>query len=397
MKILALTSLYPNASQPRHGIFIETRLRKLKALYPDLQLEVLAPVPWFPLAGRFIASRKALTTVPSTEVRHGIRLYHPRYLAIPGLGMYSNPFFMLLSLLWFYWRQPDVIKSADVLDGHYIYPDGVAAGWLARLLKKPLMLTARGSDVTHLPHFRLIKPMISSALKNANVAAGVCQALVNEMQLLAPQQPHFEVLRNGIDLQLFHPLPTEKRAQLRQQRQLDGFFVLLCVGNLIELKGQHLAISALTELPGTILLLAGQGDMEQALQQQAQQLQVHDRVIFLGLRTAEMLVEDYNVADLMLLPSSREGWANVLLESMACGTRVLATSVWGTPEVVAAPAAGTLLAERTVPALQAAIAAEMQQPADRAATRLYAEQFSWDETAHKIYALAQQLSQSDAR
>jgi len=49
-----------------------------------------------------------------------------------------------------------------------------------------------------------------------------------------------------------------------------------------------------------------------------------------------------------------------------------------------------------VPALQAAIAAEMQQPADRAATRLYAEQFSWDETAHKIYALAQQLSQPHA-
>lgn len=396
MKILALTSLYPNASQPRHGIFIETRLRKLKALYPDLQLEVLAPVPWFPLAGRFIASRKALTAVPSTEVRHGIRLYHPRYLAIPGLGMYSNPFFMLLSLLWFYWRQPDVIKSADVLDGHYIYPDGVAAGWLARLLKKPLMLTARGNDISLLPNYPAIRPLIVRALQRANVCAGVCQALVDEMRQLAPQQSHYAVLRNGVDLALFQPLTAVERSQLRQQRQLDDQYVLLCVGHFIERKGQYLIIDALAALPGASLLLAGDGEMQTELQQQVARLGLTDRVHFLGHRTPEQLASDYNCADLLLLPSSREGWANVLLESMACGTRVLATSVWGTPEVVAAPAAGTLLLERTVPALQAAIAAEMQQPADRVATRLYAEQFSWDDTAHKIYALAQQLSQSDA-
>jgi glycosyltransferase involved in cell wall biosynthesis len=397
MKILALTSLYPNASQPRHGIFIETRLRKLKALYPDLQLEVLAPIPWFPLAGRFIASRKALTTVPATEVRHGIRLYHPRYLAIPGLGMYSNPFFMLLSLLWFYWRQPDVIKNADVLDGHYIYPDGVAAGWLARLLKKPLMLTARGNDISLLPNYPAIRPLIVRALQRANLCAGVCQALVNEMRELAPQQSHYAVLRNGVDLALFQPLTATDRLQLRQQRQLDDQYVLLCVGHFIERKGQYLIIDALAALPGASLLLAGDGEMQTELQQQVARLGLTARVHFLGHRTPEQLVSDYNCADLLLLPSSREGWANVLLESMACGTRVLATSVWGTPEVVAAPAAGTLLLERTVPALQAAIAAEMQQPADRSATRLYAEQFSWDETAHKIYALAQQLSQSDAR
>ncbi len=397
MKILALTSLYPNACQPRHGIFIETRLRKLQALYPTLQLEVVAPVPWFPFLGRFIASRKALNQIPNAEVRHGLKLYHPRYLAIPGLGMYCNPFFMFLALLWFHWRQPSVIGQADVIDGHYIYPDGVAAGWLARLLKKPLMLTARGSDVTLLPQFRLINPMIKAALEKADVASGVCQALVNEMKLLAPKQQHFTVLRNGIDLQFFHPVSSELRRQQRQYRQIDSHYVLLCVGNLIELKGQHLAITALTELPNTVLLLAGQGEMEQALKQQAQQLKVQDRVIFLGLRTPEQLVEDYNVADLLLLPSSREGWANVLLESMACGTRVLATSVWGTPEVVNAPAAGTLLSERSAPALRDAIAVEMNQPADRTATRLYAEQFSWDDTSHKIYAISQQLSQQHAR
>ena len=397
MKILTLTSLYPNACQPRHGIFIETRVRKLKELYPELALEVLAPVPWFPLLDRFIASRKALKNVPATEVRHGIQLYHPRYLAIPGLGMYTNPFFMFIALCWFHWRKPDVINNADVLDGHYIYPDGVAAGWLARLLKKPLMLTARGNDISLLPNSPVIRPLIVSALQRANVCAGVCQALVNEMRELAPTQPHYTVLRNGVDLTLFQPLSAQDRQQLRQQRGLDQQYVLLCVGHFIERKGQYLIIEALTALPGATLLLAGDGEMQAELIKQVDQLGLTQRVQFLGHRTPEQLKSDYNCADLLLLPSSREGWANVLLEAMACGTRVLATSVWGTPEVVAAPAAGTLLAERSVAALTLAIAEEMQQPADRAATRSYAELFSWDDTAHKIYAEAQQLSQQHAR
>jgi glycosyltransferase involved in cell wall biosynthesis len=169
--------------------------------------------------------------------------------------------------------------------------------------------------------------------------------------------------------------------------------VLLCVGNLIELKGQYLLIEALSTIPNAVLLLAGQGEMLQALQQQVAQLQLQDRVVFLGLRTQQQLVEDYNVADLLLLPSSREGWANVLLEAMACGTRVLATKVWGTPEVVASPDAGTLLSERSVTALQAAIVHEMQSTNDRAATRVYAQQFSWDPTSERSYSLFQKLSQ----
>lgn len=393
MKILTLTSLYPNAAQPRHGIFIETRVRKLKELHPELQLEVLAPIPWFPLANRFIASRKSLKNVPRVEVRYGITTHHPRYLAIPGLGMYSNPFFMLLSLLWFYFKHAEVIKNTDVIDGHYLYPDGVAASWFAKLLKKPLMLTARGSDVTSLPENPLLRTLIVSALKRADIGAGVCQALVNEMQLLAPEQQNYQVLRNGVDLQLFHPLPDAEREQLRQQRQLSNNYVLLCVGNLIELKGQYLVIEALSTIPDAVLLLAGHDEMLHALQQQVAQLGLQQRVIFLGLRTPAQLVEDYNVADLLLLPSSREGWANVLLEAMACGTRVLATNVWGTPEVVASPDAGTLLPERSAGAIHTAIVNEMQLKKDRTATRLYAQNFSWDPTSERSYHLIQKLSQ----
>jgi glycosyltransferase involved in cell wall biosynthesis len=118
----------------------------------------------------------------------------------------------------------------------------------------------------------------------------------------------------------------------------------------------------------------------------------------LGELPHEQLPRFYNVADALVLASSREGWANVLLEAMACGTPVVATAVWGTPEVVTAPEAGRLVAERSAPALAAAIRALLAQPPARAATRAYAERFGWEATtAGQIELFASVLAEWAAR
>jgi glycosyltransferase involved in cell wall biosynthesis len=103
-------------------------------------------------------------------------------------------------------------------------------------------------------------------------------------------------------------------------------------------------------------------------------------VSFLGSVAQPQLKEYYNAADAMVLASSREGWANVLLESMACGTPVVASNVWGTPEVVAAPEAGVLMPERTPEGIARALRTLRENYPDHAATRRYAENFSWDAT-----------------
>jgi glycosyltransferase involved in cell wall biosynthesis len=95
----------------------------------------------------------------------------------------------------------------------------------------------------------------------------------------------------------------------------------------------------------------------------------------------EELRQYYGAADALILASSREGWANVLLEAMACGTPVVASNVWGNPEVVAAPAAGRLVRERTPSAIVESVLSLAQSGIDRVATRRYAEGFGWDATS----------------
>jgi glycosyltransferase involved in cell wall biosynthesis len=135
-------------------------------------------------------------------------------------------------------------------------------------------------------------------------------------------------------------------------------------------------------LPGVKLLIAGRGPELKRLEALALETGVQDRVTFLGPVAQPDLKRYYNACDAMVLASSREGWANVLLESMACGTPVVASNVWGTPEVVAAPEAGVLMEDRTPEKLAKAVMALRANYPDHAATRRYAERFSWDDTTN---------------
>jgi teichuronic acid biosynthesis glycosyltransferase TuaC len=183
-------------------------------------------------------------------------------------------------------------------------------------------------------------------------------------------------LRNGVDLTLFRPVDRiETRARLGLTE-----FTLLAVGHLVPVKAQELIVGALPLLPGVRLLIAGNGPNRAMLVALAHRLGVADRVTFLGAVAQEQLRDYYGAADALVLPSSREGWANVLLESMACGTPVIASRVWGTPEVVAAPEAGLLLHERSEQGIADAVNAMRAHYPDRMATRRYAERFSWDDT-----------------
>ena len=376
MRLLTFSTLYPNSERPQHGVFVETRLRQLVST-GQATSTVLAPVPWYPANAPKVGGWNRHAKAPRVETRHGLLVHHPRYLAIPRIGMTIAPALLAASALaWARERTKDERASFDLVDAHYVYPDGIAACALARALRRPLVITARGSDVTQLPDYHWPRLMIRRALRAADALIAVSAALGERLVALGADPARVHVLRNGVDLRLFRP-PDDRQAA-RRALAVDGP-TLLSVGHLIERKGHDRVIEALARLPASVrLLIVGEGPLERPLRNLANRLGVGARVRFLGLLAPDALPAVYGAADLLVLASSREGWANVLLEAMACGTRVVASPIPGNPEVVRAEAAGVIASSNTAEGFAASISSLLQRPDAREATRAYAEEFGWD-------------------
>ena len=385
MKILTFTSLYPNNEQASHGVFVENRLRQLQRHHPDVECKVVAPVPWFPSQNPVFGRYACLARVNGFEKRHGIDIWHPRFPVLPKIGMTLAPWLMYQSTRRCVRRLWDTGFDFDVIDAHYFYPDGVAAMWLAEEFERPFVVTGRGTDLTLIPQYRLPRHMIRDTARKAAHVITVAAALKSRLGALGIPDEHVMVLRNGVDLDFFRP--AKDRRDLRNRLGYGARPTLLSAGHLIERKGHHLVIEALRAVKGVALLIAGDGPEERMLRKLVKQYSLQDRVRFLGRLSQENLREHYQAADILVLASSREGWANVLLEAMACGTPAVATPVDGTPEVITEPAAGILTSDRSATAISSAIAALRAGLPDRADTRRYAERFSWEETARGQYEL----------
>src|SRR5262249_857046 len=131
------------------------------------------------------------------------------------------------------------------------------------------------------------------------------------------------------------------------------------------------------------LAVVGNGPLESELKRLAGSLGLGGAVRFCGSVAHEKLHVWYSAADLFCLTSAGEGWPNVLLESMACGTPVVATGVWGVPEVVRSDEVG-LLTELDERAIARTVAAALGRPWDRERVRQYAEEHSWDHVARSV-------------
>ncbi len=377
--VVVFSTLFPNVAQPHAGLFIRERMFRVGQSLP---LTVVAPVAWFPLQFLVRLWRPRFRpAVPRREMQSGIEVIHPRFLSFPGIFKALDGIFLALGCLPALWR----LKRAgrlDVLDAHFAYPDGYAATLIGRWLRTSVTVTLRGTEVRHAATPTLA-PRLRRTFERAERIFSVSGSLRALALRLGAAEDKVRVVGNGVDTCRFHPLP---RPQARAVFGIPaGARVLISVGGLTERKGFHRVIELLPELrkrfPDLVYLIIGgasaEGDWRTRLEQSVQELGLTDTVRFLGVVEPDDLKLPLSAADVFVLATRNEGWANVFLEAMACGLPVVTTDVGGNREVVSRTELGTVVAFGDQAALLRAIEAALEKVWDRDALLAYARENEW--------------------
>jgi len=388
MKVLTLTTLFPNRLQPISNIFVKNRVTAL-ARHTDLR--VVAPVPWAPLdVGEYGVYRR----IPSYEVQGSIEVFHPRYLVTPKVGRFLYGYMYYFSLKKFL-KDMTQKDRFDILDVHWAYPDGFAGVKLAKELGIPVSLTVRGSDINIYTRYPLRRKLIAYALRKADLVIAVCGDMARKVESLGVSKDKVRVIPNGVDVRRFYPMErvsARDKLGLPQDRK-----IILSVGRLEPPKRFDLLIRALEEIvchdSNILLIIVGEGSKRSRLERLSRDLRVSEWVQFVGAKPNEELVYWYNAADVFCLSSDSEGWPNVLFESLACGTPVVASNVGGVSEVIPSDDYGVLINGDERDLWCRGILEALNRDWDRRKLSEYARGNTWDEVGWRVYSEFRSLLQ----
>lgn len=394
-RLLVFASLFPNSAQPTAGLFIRERMFRVGRQLP---LVVVSPKPWFPLQGLLSRLRPGYRPMtPRRELQQGFELHCPRFLSVPMFGRWLDGLSMALCSFPTLYRLKKRF-GYEVIDAHFAYPDGYAATLLARWLGTRSTITLRGTEVP-LAKTRLRRRLMLKALTRADRVFSVADSLKRHVAELGADTGKIRVVGNGVDTDKFQPVPMdEARRQLGLAMHAK---VLIGVGGLVPRKGFHRVIACLPALmkswPDLHYLVVGgaspEGNNLQQLQELAAELQVADHVHFLGSLPPAELKLPLSAADVFVLSTSNEGWANVFLEAMACGLPVVTTDVGGNREVVNDGSLGTVVPFGDQDALSRALDDALRRTWDRQQIIGYARDNSWDTRVEVLVREFKQLSQ----
>jgi teichuronic acid biosynthesis glycosyltransferase TuaC len=382
MRVLVLSSTFPNAQQPTRGIFIQERISRLAR---RCDVVVVAPIPWFPL-NRWI--RRDRAEARPVEQQGSLTVYHPRFFSLPRYGKFLDGFLYAASLIWFL-RRLRRRFAFEVIDAHFAFPDGLAAVLLGLAFRCPVVVTVRGS-IVRLSGYRLHRPQLRWTLGHAARVVAVADFLRQVAIRIGVPGDRIRVIPNGVDLASFAPAD---RAQARRACGLpEKRRIVLTVAALYSWKGQHLVVETLPFLrdryPDILYVMVGGPRVDEpsyapSLRRRVAELRLENHIRFAGPQPHATLSQWFNAADLFVLATRSEGCPNVLLESLACGVPVVATDVGGVPEIIRHGRDGLLVPYGDSPALRDALQDALERRWDRQALVGRASAFDWADTAEQ--------------
>jgi len=369
MRVLFISNLYPN---PLFLNMASYNRQQIAALSEYCEIDVISPIPWpAVMKGRYGSSCRK---------EGNVTVYHPTYLYTPRMlrGMYGRFFLHSISTVA---RRLLRQNSYDLIYSSWLYPDSWAAAQLAAEFNLPLFVKVHGSDVNLLQLGKSVTRQSLEVVNRSKKVICVSRALKERLIELGAPEAKLEVLYNGVDRTIFHPM--DRQALRRELNILQDEFVVLFVGNLKKDKGLGELISAyslfLAQHPGqnSHLVLIGTGHYESNSRRLLGEMGIEDKVLFLGSRVLTDIARWMNAANVLCLPSYMEGVPNVVLESIACGTPVIATNVGGIPELLDGNNI-ILVPPKTIEPLAAALSEVMQMDELR---RNGGKSMSWEQNA----------------
>jgi len=373
MKVLVVTNLFPTPWDPRRGTFNRQQFQRLGERH---DVDVLTAVDFRERAGE---RRDVRVAGVHTDY---FTFYHP-----PGIARFLNAFCFFACMMWQRGRE---IRRAryDVMLASWAYPDAAGAAWVARLLGIPYVVKVHGSDLNVQAESRLRRPQIRAALRGAGGVMAVSKALAAKAIELGARRDAMEAIYNGVDTRIFHR--GDRRAARIRLGLPPEVPLVLYAGNLKATKGCHDLVEAFPALVkrhhDARLIYVGDGPCRANLEDRAASLCCAPAVRFAGAVDHAALADWFVAADILCLPSHNEGVPNVVLEAMACGTPVVATSVGGIPEVLP-PHAGILVPPHQPHELGVALVEAFERHFDAETIAAHAASFRWDENIDRLERL----------
>lgn len=385
-RITMLTTGFPRFDGDLFGFFV-SELAQAQARRGD-QVLVLAPGAEGVAdreEGRGFKIRRIRYALPAglQKLAYGGGLV-PNLRAKPYLAALLPQFLLCLGLV-----AGRAARSGDIFHAQWVVP-----GWLGLLFRwlhnKPVVVTLRGTDQAIIS--KLPKRLARLAMNGFDAITTVSQEIRDRVLGLGIEPERVFLTPNGVNTELFCTAEQEI-CRAGVGLECDGP-VLMWAGRLAPEKGVADLIKAmpyiLERVPETILVLLGDGPLRAELESLATELGVSEAVLFKGGVARHKLRDWYNAADLVCLPSLREGRPNTVLEGLACGRPILATAVGGVPELIEDGRNGRLVPARE-PETMGRVAAEMLSGEDELARmcRMGPESLeemglTWEASAEKL-------------
>ena len=375
LRVLVLSSRYPDRVRPQLGSFVERVVLALAARR-DVAIEVVAPLPveLFPLSLR--ERNRRLAGIREEEMWNGVRVHRPRYLVPPRMGWLAPKCLQrrLLPLL-------SHIRERfpfDLIAAQFFWPEGPAAARLARRFGVPVSIKARGHDVEPAPT-KQSRALIGEVGRAADGLLAVSAPVRDRMVALGMPAERIAIHRTGLDRTLF---ACRDREQAKAALGVHGP-CLLWAGNLVARKRPLLAVETLALLPEAILLMAGGGPELHAVRRRIGELGLGSRVRVMGPLPATGMAQVYAAADLTLHTAESEGLSNVWVESLACGTPIVLAELEAARPLLRNPEAG-LMAAPEPEALAAAVREVLRRGTMRSAIAAAVADYSWERSAAEL-------------